>query len=98
MLVLGVGLGLGVAAAVGLEAVDTTIRTSDEAESVSALPSLAVIPRIRERDIETVFTKLPPAEFADQLRLIAFTSPHSQAAESYRSLQICRSEEHTSEL
>ncbi|MFZ0914363.1 MAG: polysaccharide biosynthesis tyrosine autokinase [Candidatus Korobacteraceae bacterium] len=87
MLGLGVGLGLGVAAAVGLEAVDTTIRTSDEAESVSALPSLAVIPRIRERDIETVFTKLPAAEFADQLRLIAFTSPHSQAAESYRSLR-----------
>ena len=33
--------------AVGLEALDTTIRTSEEAESASALPSLAVIPRIR---------------------------------------------------
>ncbi|MGA3055108.1 MAG: polysaccharide biosynthesis tyrosine autokinase [Candidatus Korobacteraceae bacterium] len=87
MLGLGVGLGLGLVTAMGLEAVDTTIRTSDEAESVSALPSLAVIPRIREGDIETVFTKLSPAEFADQLRLIAFTSPHSQVAESYRSLR-----------
>ena len=49
MLGLGVGLGLGLVTAVGLEALDTTIRTSDEAESVSALPSLAVIPRIRDR-------------------------------------------------
>ncbi len=84
---LAAGLGLGVVTAVGLEAMDTTIRTSDEAESASALPALAIIPRIRPGDIATVFTRLPAAEFADQLRLIAFTSPHSQAAESYRSLR-----------
>ncbi len=49
MLGLGVGLGLGVVTAIGLEALDTTIRTSEEAESVSALPSLAVIPQIRQQ-------------------------------------------------
>ena len=37
--------------------------------------------------VGTVFKKLSAAECADQLRLIAFTSPHSQAAESYRSLR-----------
>jgi polysaccharide biosynthesis transport protein len=87
MLGLGVGLGLGVATAVGFEALDTTIRTGDEAESASALPSLAVVPLIGQSDIRTWFKKLPAAERADQIRLIALTSPHSQAAESYRSLR-----------
>src|ERR1035437_5165818 len=87
MLGLGVGLGLGVVTAIGLEASDTTIVTCDKAECASALPALAVIPRIRQSDIGTGFKKLPAAERADQLRLIAFTSPHSQAAESYRSLR-----------
>ncbi len=55
MLGLGVGLGLGVVTAVGLEALDTTIRTSEEAESASALPSLAVIPQIRSSDVASEF-------------------------------------------
>jgi succinoglycan biosynthesis transport protein ExoP len=84
---LGAGLGLGVVSAVALEALDTTIRTSDEAESASALPSLAVIPQIRRNEVGNLFRRLPHAERTDQLRLIAFTSPHSQAAESYRSLR-----------
>lgn len=87
MLGLGFGLGLGFAAAVGLEALDTTIRTSQEAESASALPSLAVIPQICHTDIATELKKLFVPERDVQLRLIAFTSPHSQAAESYRSLR-----------
>jgi capsular exopolysaccharide synthesis family protein len=87
MLGLGFGLGLGFAAVVGLEALDTTIRTSQEAESASALPSLAVIPQICQTDIATELKKLFVPERDVQLRLIAFTSPHSQAAESYRSLR-----------
>ncbi len=84
---LGAGLALGLVAAVGLEALDTTVRTSEEAESVAALPLLAVIPQIRQTDIGAEVKKLPSAERAGQLRLIAFTSPHSQAAETYRSLR-----------
>ena len=87
MLGLGVGLGLGVVTAVGLEALDTTIRTSEEAESASALPSLAVIPQIHSSDVASEFQKLSSVERTDQFRLIVFTSPHSQAAESYRSLR-----------
>jgi polysaccharide biosynthesis transport protein len=83
---LGVGLGLGLATAVSLEALDTTIRTSEEAENASALPSLAVIPLIRSADFGSEFNRMS-AERTGQLRLIAFTSPHSQAAESYRSLR-----------
>ncbi len=84
---LGVGLGFGLVTAIGLEAADTTIRTSEDAESASALPSLAVIPRIRDGDVGSVSKKLSAAERAGQLHLIAFTNPHSQAAESYRSLR-----------
>ncbi len=87
MLGLGVGLGLGLAAAIGLEASDSTIRTGEEAESATALPLLALIPRIRQNNIGTGFKKLSAAERAGQLRLITFLSPHSQAAETYRSLR-----------
>ena len=39
LLGLGAGLGLGLLSALGLEALDTTIRSSEEAESVSGLPA-----------------------------------------------------------
>ncbi len=84
---LGIGLGFGVLTAIGLEACDATIRTSEEAESVSALPSLAVIPLIRQHDLEHGLKKLSSADLAGRLRLIAITSPQSQASESYRSLR-----------
>lgn len=87
MLGLGAGLGLGVMAAIGLEALDTTVRTSQEAESVSGLPSLAVIPRIRQGDSGSEWKRLSVVERDDQLRLTALASPHSQAAESYRTLR-----------
>jgi capsular exopolysaccharide synthesis family protein len=87
MLGLGAGFTLGLVTAVGLEALDTTIRSSEEAENATALPLLAVIPRIRQSEVESGFKKLSSPERADQLRLVAFTSPHSQAAESYRSLR-----------
>jgi polysaccharide biosynthesis transport protein len=87
MLGLGVGFGLGLVTAIGLETLDTTVRTSEEAESASALPSLAVIPLIRPAGFGIESGKLSSAEGTGRIRLIACTIPHSQAAESYRSLR-----------
>ncbi len=87
LLGLGAGLGLGLLSALGLEALDATIRTGEEAESVSALPVLAAIPQIGTLDFGSDWKKLPAADRATQLRLIAFNKPRSQAAESYRSLR-----------
>ncbi len=84
---LGVGLGLGLLTAIGLEALDTTIRSSQEAENASALPVLAVIPLIRNSNVGTEFKKLSADKCANQLRLIASSNPHSQAAETYRTLR-----------
>ncbi|MGD0929525.1 MAG: polysaccharide biosynthesis tyrosine autokinase [Candidatus Korobacteraceae bacterium] len=84
---LGSGLVLGVLTAVGLERLDTTIRTAEEAEAISALPTLAEIPSIapdrpgRRRWKSSAFA-ITPAE-----RLIAHRLPHSPAAESYRCLR-----------
>ncbi len=88
-LVLGfaAGLGLGLVAAVGLEALDTTIRSSQEAENASALPSLAVIPLIRNGGLGSELKKLSSGKCTEQLHWIAFTHPHSQAAETYRTLR-----------
>ena len=84
---LGVGLGLGLLSALSREALDTTIRSSEEAESVSGLPALAAIPQVGAGEFGTDWKKLLPDERTVQLRLLAFRKPHSQAAEAYRSLR-----------
>ena len=87
LLGLGAGLGLGLLSALGLEAFDTTIRSNEEAESVTGLPTLATIPQVGAGEFGREWRKLPRDERTVQLRLIAFKKPHSQAAESYRSLR-----------
>ena len=84
---LGAGLGLGLLSALGLEALDTTIRTSEEAENTSALPALAAIPQIGPSEFGSDWKRLEAEQRTIQLRLIAYRKPHSQAAESYRSLR-----------
>ena len=88
-----VGLVAGVGVAFGLEAIDTTVRTPDQVESVSGLPTLGVIPyesMIDEAATGTSRTHLlrrvssgntaPPP-------LISYLKPHSGPAEAYRSLR-----------
>jgi len=87
LLGLAAGLGLGLLSAVGLEALDTTIRTLEEAESTSTLPVLAAIPQVSAGDFGAHWKKLAPGERTAQLRLIALNQPRSQATESYRSLR-----------
>src|SRR5208282_5169951 len=84
---LGAGLGLGLLSALGLEALDTTIRSGEEAESVTGLPALAAIPLVGEGEFGSEWRKLPPGERTVQLRLVTFKKPRSPAAESYRSLR-----------
>jgi capsular exopolysaccharide synthesis family protein len=86
---LGCGLVLGVLSAMGLEVLDTTIRSGEEAESVSALPTLAEIPQIMPSRLGWRRRKSAALAISRQLRLIAHRQPHSQAAESYRCLRTC---------
>jgi capsular exopolysaccharide synthesis family protein len=83
---LGSGLVLGVLSAVGMEALDTTVRTGEEAESACGLPILAVIPQIK---LGTSAARASKGLLEQTLRLllIACELPRSHAAESYRSLR-----------
>jgi succinoglycan biosynthesis transport protein ExoP len=87
LLGLGAGLGLGLLSALGLEALDATIRSCEEVESVTGLPALAAIPQIGPSEFGRDWKNLPADQRTAQLQLIAFNQPRSQTAESYRSLR-----------
>jgi succinoglycan biosynthesis transport protein ExoP len=83
---LGAGLMLGTLSAVVLEAMDTTIRSGEEAEAVCGVPSLATIPRI----YETVGLRMPWLHVVESTyprNVIAQQEPYSKAAEAYRTLR-----------
>ena len=89
-LVLGMGLGAGILmgtlSAVVLEAMDTTIRSGDEAEALCGVPALATIPRMNETDK----WRLPwphVVENQPARNVITQQQPYSKAAESYRTLR-----------
>lgn len=83
---LGAGLMLGALSAVALEAMDTTIRSGEEAEALCSVPSLATIPRMNST---TKPMRLWPhvVESEHQWDVIAQEQPFSKAAESYRTLR-----------
>ena len=83
---LGAGLLLGVSWVAGLEALDNTIHSSEEAEAVSELPTLAAIPEFAPRPARWLRRTTNVIE-PDRLRLIAHYQPHSQIAEAFRSLR-----------
>ena len=78
------GLFGGMALAFFVDSLDTSLRTVHDIESVSELPSLAVIPRAR---------KLLPRSIAEDTRSAAMRNvdvlgqPNSQFAEAFRSLR-----------
>ena len=72
--------------ALGLEALDNTIHSSEEAEAVSELPTLAAIPEFAPRPSRWLRRTTNVFE-PDRLRLIAHHQPHSQIAEAFRSLR-----------
>jgi succinoglycan biosynthesis transport protein ExoP len=91
-LALLVGLVGGIAAAFGLEALDMTVRTPDQAEAVSALPTIGVIPvqpgldAIGRRSGSRLL-KGAPLGNARPCSLIAYLEPKSEIAEAYRALR-----------
>ena len=90
---LGVILGLcgGVGLAFLLESLDNTVRTAEQAELASGLPTLGVVPQFLRADAP----RLQPAKLnlasgdstTRRAELIAQLRPNSEAAECYRSLR-----------
>ena len=95
-IVLGLALGLfgGVGLAFVLEGLDNTVRTPEEAQIISALPSLGIIPlstkliaKNRNNSHPRLTLSSRPSESADSLELVAFARPRSELSESYRALR-----------
>jgi capsular exopolysaccharide synthesis family protein len=84
---LGCGLVLGVLSAVGLEVLDTTVRSAEEAESVSELPTLAEIPHVMAERPGRYLPQPMVLATKGELRLMAHHHPQSPAAEAYRCLR-----------
>jgi polysaccharide biosynthesis transport protein len=83
---LGAGLVLGALSAAALEAMDTTIRSGEEAEALCAVPSLATIPRMGDTGRAGLLWP-HVAENANDWNVITQQHPCSMAAESYRTLR-----------
>lgn len=84
---LGCGIGLGVLSAVTLEAMDTTVRNAEEAESATALPTLAQVPLLVKHRRGLGGRKIVDDVASAQFPLITHHQPQSEASESYRSLR-----------
>jgi polysaccharide biosynthesis transport protein len=88
-----IGLVGGVALVFGLEALDTTVRTPDQAESISGLPTLGVIPL--QSALDGAVTSIARAHLLKKLprnnpnarALICYLEPQSEIAEAYRALR-----------
>ena len=85
-----IGLFLGISAAVFLETLDDTIRTSDDAEAISHLPSLAVIPRFSTAAKLAKYGQAkpaPPSVSNMSPDLVSYLEPQSISAEAFRTLR-----------
>jgi polysaccharide biosynthesis transport protein len=85
---LALGLSTGIGLAFLLESMDNTVRTPEQAQTISALPSLGMIPlgsrssrEIGGRD------RLTLASSKEAVELVTKSRPRSQMAESYRALR-----------
>ncbi|MBT9330414.1 GumC family protein [Paracidobacterium acidisoli] len=86
------GLIVGLILAVFLESMDDTLRTSDDAEAVSLLPALAVIPHFQPFSKKAINAKDEAADRNGSLAkvspdLLAYNEPQSIVAEGFRSLR-----------
>ena len=87
------GLVGGVAIAFALEAVDTTVRTPEQAQSLSGLPVMAIIPLKQESTAlksQASTAKLLLASKQGRARaaaLVTYLEPQSEIAEAYRTLR-----------
>ncbi|MFB3813284.1 MAG: GumC family protein [Terriglobales bacterium] len=91
-LALLIGLVGGVALAFALEALDTSVRTPEQAEEIAALPPLGIIPLfsangglVRRRPF--ALRSGGNGTLSHSLAIISYTQPKSEIAEAYRSLR-----------
>ncbi|AXC13435.1 Tyrosine-protein kinase EpsD [Acidisarcina polymorpha] len=88
-----IGLFIGIAAALFLETLDDTIRTSEDAEAISSLPSLAVVPRFTTAAKEARSTygqqakPITPADSQFPSDLVSYLTPQTVGAEAFRTLR-----------
>jgi polysaccharide biosynthesis transport protein len=85
---LALGLSTGIGLAFLLESMDNTVRTPEQAQIISALPSLGMIPLGSRRSKEVAGSqKLSLASSKEAVELVTQSRPRSQMAESYRALR-----------
>ena len=85
-----IGLTSGVALAFVFEGLDSSVRTPDQAEAITFLPSLAVVPLANKAQLvgSTKRRRLDShSENVNETALLAYTRPRSQVAEAYRGLR-----------
>jgi polysaccharide biosynthesis transport protein len=85
---LALGLSTGIGLAFLLESMDNTVRTPEQAQTISALPSLGMIP-LGSRSTRELGgrQKLTLASSKEAVELVTQSRPRSQMAESYRALR-----------
>jgi polysaccharide biosynthesis transport protein len=85
---LALGLTTGVGLAFLLEGMDNTVRTPEQAQAISALPSLGMIP-LGSRTTTEIGTRqrLSLAASKEAVEMVTQSRPKSQMAESYRALR-----------
>jgi len=88
---LGFALALGLTSGIGLafllEGIDNTVRTPEQAQSISGLPSLGMIPLGSRTTGEANPTGLSVAASKEAVELITLSRPQSQMSEAYRALR-----------
>jgi len=85
-LVLGITSGVGLAFL--LEGMDNTVRTTEQAQMISALPSLGMIPLgSKSRNNGNGTNRLALTSSREVVELVTQVRPQSQIAESYRALR-----------
>jgi len=85
---LALGLSTGIGLAFLLDSMDNTVRTPEQAQIISALPSLGMIP-LGSRSGREVGSRqrLALASSKEAVELVTQSRPRSQMAESYRALR-----------
>jgi capsular exopolysaccharide synthesis family protein len=85
---LALGFSTGIGLAFLLESMDNTVRTPEQAQTISALPSLGMIP-LGSRSTKQMGSreKLALAASKEAVELVTKSRPRSQMAESYRALR-----------
>jgi capsular exopolysaccharide synthesis family protein len=92
-LALLLGLVGGVAMIFVLEALDMTVRTPDQIEAISGLPTVGIIPvrslqeEVAQRIGSATRSKALPITAAPRLLPITFLDPQSEISEAYRALR-----------